>query len=331
MQTERQNSENRPFLSVVVRTQGRRLEALADAMLCLYGQSSADFEVLLVCHDADPASAVSISALVESQPASFRERISTIEVTGGRRARPLNVATERAQGRYIAFYDDDDLLFGHWVEAFRISAERAPGRLLRARVASQRAIPEMWPQDQDGFRHTSWPNTEYPAHFDQLAHFGMNYSPFMGWAFPRELFHTYGLRFDEELYVCEDWDMILRGSLICGVEEVHELTAIYRRWEGIESSYTSHHSAEWEASQARVIARLNESPIIFPPGTVMEILALLSARSELNNVRGGLEAIYTSRSWRITEPVRGVLRYAASGARFTKRAVRRVIPSRSSQ
>ena len=75
-----------------------------------------------------------------------------------------------------------------------------------------------------GFRTSSWPKAEYPDHFDLLQHLLVNYSPFMSWAFPRSLFFTYGLRFDEQLTVCEDWDVILRGSLICGVDDVPHLT-----------------------------------------------------------------------------------------------------------
>ncbi|MCB1297486.1 MAG: glycosyltransferase family 2 protein [Microthrixaceae bacterium] len=307
----------RPFLTVVLRTQGKRPEALKDALLCLAGQSNEDFEVIVAAHDATVEDFLQVNEIIAAQPASFKSRISTLEVRGGRRSKPLNVAVEQARGRYVSFFDDDDLLFGHWVESFAEMAEREPGKLVRAVVASQRASIEMWPQDQTGFRHMNWPDAEYPAHFDQFAHLQMNFSPFMGWAFPREIFDVLGLRFDEELYVCEDWDLILRASLLCGVVQAPEMTAIYRRWEGAESSYTTHDDTQWQASQARVIAKLNEQAVIMPAGTVGLVRQLLADRVELGRLRAELHALLTSRSWRYAYPIREAMRVA----HFARRAV----------
>lgn len=320
----REKERSRPFLTVVMRTQGRRQEAFKDSLLCLAGQSVDDFEVIVVTHDVGVEVQAQVERIVAAQPQSFRERISVLSVSGGLRARPLNAALEEASGKYVAFFDDDDLLFGHWVESFARAAERAPGKLVRAVVASQRAAVEMWPQDQAGFRHLNWPNAEYPAHFDQLAHLTMNYSPFMGWAFPRDVFEVLGLRFDEELYVCEDWDLILRSSLLCGVEQADELTAIYRRWEGIESSYTMHDETQWEASQARVIAKLNQQPIIVPPGSVAAMRSLVADRNELIRLKAELHALLTSRSWRYAHPLREAMRAAAFGRRAVRGVVRRL-------
>lgn len=320
----RSSEQERPFLSVVLRTQGRRPEALKDALLSLAGQSNEDFEVIIVTHDAATEDFAHVTEIVASQPASFKARVSIERVRGGRRAKPLNVAVEATRGRYISFFDDDDLLFGHWVESFARVAEREPGKLVRAVVASQRAAVEMWPQDQTGFRHMNWPNAEYPAHFDQFAHLQMNFSPFMGWAFPREIFDVLGLRFDEELYVCEDWDLILRSSLLCGVAQAPELTAIYRRWEGVESSYTTHDDTQWQASQARVIAKLNEHAVVMPAGTVALMRTLWADRIELGRLQGELHALLTSRSWRYAYPIREAMRVAFFGRRVIYGVARRV-------
>jgi glycosyltransferase involved in cell wall biosynthesis len=313
-----------PFLSVILRTQGQRPEALKDALLCLAGQSNEDFEVIVVTHDASADGFALVSDIVASQPASFKSRISIQEVHGGRRSKPLNVAVEATRGRYVSFFDDDDLLFGHWVESFARVAERHPGKLVRSVVASQRAAVEMWPRDQSGFRHMNWPNAEYPAQFDQFAHLQMNFSPFMGWAFPREIFDVLGLRFDEELYVCEDWDLILRSSLLCGVAQASELTAIYRRWEGVESSYTAHDDTQWQASQARVIAKLNEHAVVMPAGTVALLRTLWADRIELGRLQAELHALLTSRSWRYAYPIRVVMRVADFGRRAVYGVARRV-------
>lgn len=275
----------RPFLSVLLRTQGKRLEPFRDALLCLTAQTDQDFEVIVLEHDAAPEDAAAVRAIIDSQEQSFRDRLRLIEVTGGTRATPLNQGLLASNGHYIAVFDDDDLIFANWVEEFRTGSLVGDGRLLRASVANQVVRPETWPLGEAGFRTGSWPKAEYPVDFDQLQHLLVNYSPFMSWAFPRSLFFLYGVRFDEELLVCEDWDVILRGSLLCGVDDVDALTAIYRRWEGGVSSYTSHSTDAWKASEQRVIDRIDESVIMMPVGAMNAMRRMVLYNTALDNYR----------------------------------------------
>jgi hypothetical protein len=262
---------DRPFLTVLLRTQGKRIEPFKDALLSLAAQTDQDFNVVVLEHNATPENALLVREVLARQPAEFAARIQLIEVLGGLRAKPLNEGIRVARGHYVAVYDDDDLVFANWVESFHTASRSSDGRLLRGVVANQKVTPEVWPQGHEGFRTTTWPAAEYPAEFDQLQHLVVNYSPFMSWAFPSALFNVYGLRFDEELTVCEDWDMILRGSLLCGVESVQVLTAIYRRWEDGESSYTSHSTESWKASEQRVIDRIDDNVIMMPPGSMEQL------------------------------------------------------------
>lgn len=310
------------FLSVILRTQGRRIEAFRDALLCLYGQTDQSFEIVVVDHDSDEIGAEEIRVVVAEQPASLRGRITVLEVKGGSRSRPLNAALEQVRGQYVAVYDDDDIVFANWVEEFHRAAERARGRMLRSVVATQQVVAEHWPRDQDGFRAMSWPKAEYPVGFDQLAHLRVNYSPFMSWAFPHQLFTQFGFRFDEELLVCEDWDMILRGSLLCGVEEISELTAIYRRWQGRDSSYTIHSQEEWRASEQRVIDKLNASVLLLGAGTVPEVRWMLENIDENDVARMQLHGLVHSRAWRLARPIRGAMRVYYFARRRAGRVVR---------
>jgi hypothetical protein len=135
----------------------------------------------------------------------------------------------------------------------------------------------------------------------------VNHSPFMSWAFPRGLFSQLGLTFDEALDVCEDWDMILRSSLLVGVEDVPALTSIYRRWEGAATSYTVHSTDIWRASEKRVIDRLDDSAIILPQGSVSEIRELLAVYEHKDDDRDAAAAyrlMINSRSWRWSIPLR---------------------------
>ncbi|TFD86266.1 glycosyltransferase [Cryobacterium serini] len=316
---QERNSDG-PFLSVLLRTQGQRIEPFKDALLCLAAQSSQDFEVIVIDHDADIAGAAAVREAIANQAESFRSRVRVLEVSGGNRGKPLNVGIKAARGQYVAVFDDDDLLFGNWVAEFKNVAATSQGRLLRSLVAVQTVLPETWRHREAGFRATSWPKAAYPRTFDQIAHFEVNYSPFMSWAFPSSVFGTYGLAFDEELTVCEDWDMILRGSTLCGVDQVDALTAVYRRWEGGVSSYTAHSRESWDWSEARVVRKLNESTLLLAPGATVAIRSLLSdkgARLELNYLAN-------SSAWKLARPIRGAVRVARIARRIAGKIARRV-------
>jgi glycosyltransferase involved in cell wall biosynthesis len=318
-----------PFLSVLLRTQGNRLEPLKDALLCLAAQTDDDFELVLLVHDADEDATTAIAREVAGQPADFAARISVIDVTGGTRGTPLNEGLRAARGSYIAVYDDDDLVFAHWVEEFHRLAADAGGRVLRAVTATQSVAPETWPSGQSGFRTSSWPAAEYPKTFDLLEHFRVNQTPFMSLAFPAVVFSRLGLTFDERLAVCEDWDIILRASLFCGVEDAPVLTSIYRRWAMGNSSYTDHSTSSWKESEARVVAKMNSRPIVLPPGSVEQIRLLLADREAYG-------WILASRAWRLARPLRGAVRIAIAARGVLRAArsgsgIRSMIPRRAAR
>ena len=270
-----------PFLSVLLRTQGRREQTLKDSLLCLAAQTDQDFEVIIVEHDATPEGSKMVREVVARQVPSFSSRVRILEVTGGTRARPLNAGIEVVRGQYVAVFDDDDLLFAHWVEEFHRQGVLHPGQVLRAVTAAQNAKIETWPQGQTGFRSISWPGAGYPKEFDQLNHLLVNQSPFMSVAFPSAIFVRFGLRFDEELLVCEDWDMILQATLLCGVIQVDAITSIYRLWVGSETSYTKHAEESWRASEARVYSRINGTVQLLPVGAANRIRQYLFVEDTL--------------------------------------------------
>ena len=267
--------EGGPFLTVLVRTQGLRIEPHKDALLCLSAQTSQDFEVILLVHSQDDEAIAGVNAVVDRLEPSFLARLTVDVVQGGSRAVPLNDGLARASGRFVTIFDDDDLLMGHWVEAFVRGSKDSSGRMLRAASANQWVEPEMWLNGAAGARTISWPTVDFPTAFVHVDHVLLNRSPFMTWAFPRELFATFGVRFDEELAVCEDWDVILRGAALCGVTDVPELTSIYRRWSLGDSSYNVHQRSEWLESEHRVRARIDSTPLLLPPGSASLIEELL--------------------------------------------------------
>lgn len=297
-----------PFLSVVIRTQGKRIECLKEALLCLTAQSEQDFEVVLVQHG--PKVSKAVQDVINLQPETLKNKIRVLAVLGGKRAVPLNAGVRAAQGSYVAFYDDDDLLFANWVEEFKKQSNVTPENVLRSQVATLKVQVATWsPINVTGLRTSGWPQAEYAKSFSHVDHLLVNHSPFMGLAFPRTLFTELGLSFDESLTVCEDWDFLLRASSILPVSDVNSLTALYRRWEGQETSYTAHDEEEWRASEQKVISKISASPLTIRGDDVSRIRQLLAEEQELHSSRHIVETyqlMLNSLSWRITQPLRAV-------------------------
>lgn len=317
---DRDGSRDQQFLTVVVRTQGRRPTTLRDALLCLQAQTCQDFEVVVVVHNAGVAEYDDVIAAVRDLPPSLHDRTRMLIVRGGGRARPLNEAVGVAQARYIAVLDDDDLVFAHWVESFKNLALQAAGMVLRSGCVEQ-AIAES--PEVAGFRAVGQISAPYPDRFDLLAHIGRNHTPFMSYAFPLSVFRDLGMCFDESLHLCEDWDLELRAAFVVGVSSLPDVTAIYRRWASGSSSATLHDPAEWRRTEKAILAKIDSEPHIFPPGTLAaireatrqrqewverEMAALVERNRELEEQALRMEM---SQSWRITRPLRaaaGLLR-----------------------
>lgn len=305
-QTQEADSATGPFLSVVIRTQGTRLELLGDVLVCLAGQTCQDFDVVIVQHSTE--NDVAVRGLIASQPLFLRKRISLHTAVGGKRAVPLNVGVASAKGAYITFFDDDDLVSAGWVESFQTGATVAPGAVQRSQVATLRSRPTTWPGiPQEGFVSIGIPVAEYARSFSQIDHLLVSHTPFMSLAFPRALFSPKGLVFDETLWVCEDWDILLQASSMAPVNDVDELTGFYRRWTGLRNSYSDHEALQWRESEAKVIGRIRSQPFTLRGDSVDRIRGLLELETELHSARQLLAEqglVLGSMSWRVTAPLR---------------------------
>lgn len=269
------STQNPALVSIVMRTQAQRGEALREALVCLAGQSDGRFEVLLVVHDG---SADAIDHLVRDQPSWLRHRVTVLSAQGGTRSRPLNVGIAAAHGSVVCFLDDDDLVFGHWVESVLDGAQRFPRRLLRTVVGVQSVTTTPWRSQVEGHATQSDVSLPYPERFNLADHLRVNMTPFMALGFPRAFFDVYGGA-DEELEVCEDWDLILRAAIALGVSDLEAVTAIYRRWTSGRDSYTVHREEVWERDMRRVRAACDASALLLPPGSASELAELSLLRA----------------------------------------------------
>jgi len=269
----------RPFISVVVRTQGRRPHTLVEVLTCLCGQTDTDFEILVVGHKLEGDVIKMVERIIDDAPYYIREKIRLIRVDAGGRARPLNVGFQEARGRYIAILDDDDIPMGHYVQTFRELSEKHPGRVLRTACVRQDVL-NVTINGRIGLRASGPPNRVYAAEFDLFDHLIENRSPPISLAFPRGAFHNLRYRFDEELKTTEDWDYLLRVAAVCGVASSPSITGIYRWWLENESSRSVHSEDEWASDRDAIIRKQDKTFLILPKEYVRRLRNLLTAAAQ---------------------------------------------------
>ena len=163
--------------------------------------------------------------ILAEQPRWLRSRTRVLASTGGTRSHPLNDGIAAARGSLISFLDDDDLVFGHWVETFLNAAEHHPRQVLRAAAGVQWATTIAWPGGIEGHRTESALSSPYPARFDLV--------------------------------------------------DIPALTAIYRRWNSGQDSYSRHDESVWRRDTEQVRRKLDAE-------TVDRALAALSFRAKTN-------------------------------------------------
>jgi hypothetical protein len=304
------------FLSVIARTVGLRPDPLRDMLLSLAGQTCQEFEVIIVLHKC--VESASVSEVVASFPLAFRQRVRLVDCNVGGRASPLNHGVQHARGNYIAFVDDDDFVFGHWVETFKAMAAVEPGKLLRTVCARQETASGSGAFAENYAFATSWFSL-YPTEYDLFVHLMSNQTPFLAMAFPAFVFSDYGLRFDDLLTTTEDWELTMRVALLCGVHSSDETTCVYRWWTNARCSATEHSRDEWDSNRQFILDRVNASPLLLPPGSLKRIMLMFEENQELcRRVQGDstpavdstsilqqrLDSLLASASWRISRPLR---------------------------
>lgn len=233
-----------PFLSVIMRTQGNRPEALREAILCLAAQTDTDFELLLMGHNVPEDKRNVIDEIIAENPDWLKSKIRYIPVSGGTRTTPLEQGFENARGAYISIFDDDDIVFDNWVETFHSLYSEQPGTILHA-YAVEQDFMTVETHGETALATASAIRNIYCKDFEFVTQLSQNFCPTMSLAFPSYVFSIFGVRFDETLSTTEDWDFLMRCAFICGVSNSQTVTSIYRKWVNAQNSGTLHNKEEW--------------------------------------------------------------------------------------
>lgn len=263
-----------PFLSVVIRTQGKRIEELTDVLLCLAGQQDDDFEVIVVGHCVASEQAPILKELLASFPATLTRRMKYCQVDYGTRTTPLRVGFAAARGAYVSVLDDDDLVMDTWTATFKELAEHNMGKMLHAFAVTQ----EWGGRSTDQAHHRelyaeSGFGAPYCHPFSVASQMSVNSCPLMSLAFPRYVFDQLGMDFDETLTTMEDWDFLMRVYSACGAASKAVVTSIYRLWTNTETSHTQHNAREWDNNYKKIINKMSGRPYLLDQGGVEDVRA----------------------------------------------------------
>lgn len=273
--SEQDNLSSKPFLSIITRTQGKRIEALTETLLCLTAQTNTDFEVLLMGHKLTESGQAAVEKVINELPSWMKEKIKLIKVDHGNRTTPLNVGFENANGEYISILDDDDIVFDNWVEEFYNLFKRYPRTILHAYSLKQE-WEEIDYSGEKALRACGSPDNVYCRDFNLLEQVKLNFCPTMSYACPSYTFKKLGINFNEKLSTAEDWDFLMRTAFITGVSDSDKVTSVYRIWNNSENSYSQHKRKEWLGNEKIIKDYFNKVPIILPEGYAAKIPFCLS-------------------------------------------------------
>lgn len=255
-------NQNSLFLSVILRTQGLRIEMLEELLLCLSSQTNHNFELLIVVHKASQENFDKVCESVSNLPQWLLQKTRVFKCDEGNRTAPINFAFTKAIGEYASIIDDDDIVFDNWIDNFYKIRINNYGKVLHQYVLQQN-----WHIVDQGenkaLRTLKEPSIKFCCDFKINSELISNECPLMSMAFPLYFYRNLDMEFDEYLSTYEDWDYILSLSFISGVCDCKNPGAVYRQFDNAENSLTNHSKEEWNKNYFYILNKIKHSPILY--------------------------------------------------------------------
>ena len=294
-----------PLVSIIVRTKDRP-ELLKKALKSIEAQTYRPIEVILVNDGGCDLDIEKLTGILRDVPLNYIRLEKNIG-----RARAGNVGIENARGDYIGFLDDDDELYPEHVSILVSLLKQVNYKV--AYTDSLMAYKEYNPRTSELVDIRKEMVFSQDFNYDYLIF--ENYIPFMCLLFEREILINSG-RFDGDLDIYEDWDLLIRIGEKHAFYHIKQTTADYNQWDTelqiaqsnknydfIEQSYLkvlSKHinkvSAKRILSYSSHLADKNKGPYI---RTIEAVLA--EKETALAEKETALNYIYNSHAWKAVE------------------------------
>ena len=255
---ENLNIETSTFLSVIIRTQGKRNYLLKEALMSLANQSDNDFEIIIVGHKMNEQGLQELFDIIKEQSQFIREHTRIFNSEANGRADLLNFGFDKAEGCYLAVLDDDDYVLDNWVEEFHKAGNEHYGNILHSYVLMQQC--EMIRDKNGNIKAKPLKRLDKSLcyNFDYTFQMNENGCPLNGLAFPSYAYRNLGIKFDVNCDVLEDWDFLMRMVPFTGIYDIEKPTAVYRIFFKNGNSHSEYDNQYWKDTRSYIRDKLNK-------------------------------------------------------------------------
>lgn len=231
-----------PQVSVIVRTFNRP-ELLRRAIRSIARQTYENVEIVVVNNGGED-----VRAVVESA-AGDRASQYIDNPGGGHISLAANLGAQAARGEFIAYLDDDDLMYpDHLMRTMAALAAT------EADLAFTDSIAEYAEIEGDVKRVLGF-QIYLDREFDRDEIFAQNFAPIHSIVHRKSVFERFGY-FDESLPVTDDWEMWLRASLGSRFVHVDRPTVEYSwRFDSARGNMTMTHQQQFVDAYVRIRER----------------------------------------------------------------------------
>jgi len=212
-------SQTEPLVTVLISTFNRR-RYFAEALGSIVGQNYKNLQIIAVNDGGED-----VSDIVKSYNDPRLVFINRKENCG--KAHSLNEALARAEGKYIAYLDDDDLYYPNHIETLVGVLENESD----CQVAYSDLYKVYCKVFPDGSKQVLSKVVEFCRDFDQFVMLYFNQTVHQSLMHRRDLLEKTG-PYNEDLNILIDWDMTRRLSFFSDFYHAHRITGEFYRSAG---------------------------------------------------------------------------------------------------
>jgi GT2 family glycosyltransferase len=212
-----------PLVTIITRTYAGRSMFLTQAIQSVFNQTYPSIE-LLVIEDGGETQKLLVNELAEKAPQGYQVRFIANKKLG--RSAAGNVGLASSRGKFIAFLDDDDLLFADHVETLVTELEEDPN--LSAAYALSYEIHTTINADKSSYIEKLFSTLDlFRQEWNYEVLLDHNFIPIQAILFKRDLYEQRG-GFDPALDQLEDWNLWLRYGYGNRFAYIAKTTSLFR-------------------------------------------------------------------------------------------------------